>query len=81
MMAVEGALTGNTERIYQAMANDPLTAAVLSLAEVEGSLDQGHLGLRGPRRAGATGYGIRPALASRRRRRGSCYVSLPMQGA
>ncbi len=34
MMAVEGALTGNDELIYQAIANDPLTAAVLSLAEI-----------------------------------------------
>jgi alpha-galactosidase len=34
MMAVEGALTGNAELIYQAIANDPLTAAVLSLAEI-----------------------------------------------
>jgi alpha-galactosidase len=31
---VEGALTGNAELIYQAIANDPLTAAVLSLAEI-----------------------------------------------
>ncbi len=34
MMAVQGALTGNAELVYQAIANDPLTAAVLSLAEI-----------------------------------------------
>jgi alpha-galactosidase len=34
MMAVEGALTGNAELVYQAIANDPLTASVLSLAEI-----------------------------------------------
>lgn len=34
MMAVEGALKGNAELVYQAIANDPLTAAVLSLAEI-----------------------------------------------
>jgi len=33
-MAVEGALTGNPRLIFQAIANDPLTAAVLSLAEI-----------------------------------------------
>ena len=32
-MAVEGALTGNAEMVYHACAYDPLTAAVLSLAE------------------------------------------------
>ncbi len=32
-MAVEGALTGNARLIYQAIAHDPLTASVLSLAE------------------------------------------------
>jgi alpha-galactosidase len=34
-MAVEGALTGNARLIYQAIAQDPLTAAVLSLAEIK----------------------------------------------
>jgi len=34
MMAVEGALTGNAELVFQAIANDPLTASVLSLAEI-----------------------------------------------
>ena len=34
-MAVEAALTGNPRLVSQAIANDPLTAAVLSLAEVK----------------------------------------------
>jgi alpha-galactosidase len=33
-MAVEAALTGNPRLVYQAIASDPLTAAVLSLAEI-----------------------------------------------
>ncbi len=33
-MAVEGALTGNAEKVYHAVCYDPLTAAVLSLAEI-----------------------------------------------
>jgi alpha-galactosidase len=33
-MAVEAALTGNPELVYQSILNDPLTAAVLSLAEI-----------------------------------------------
>jgi alpha-galactosidase len=33
-MAVEGALTGDPRLIYQAIAHDPLTAAMLSLAEI-----------------------------------------------
>jgi len=33
-MAVEGTLTGNAEMIYHAVCYDPLTAAVLSLAEI-----------------------------------------------
>jgi alpha-galactosidase len=33
-MAVEGALSGNPRLIFQAIAHDPLTAAVLSLAEI-----------------------------------------------
>jgi len=34
-MAVEAALTGNPRLVFQAIAHDPLTAAVLSLAEIE----------------------------------------------
>jgi alpha-galactosidase len=34
-VAVEGALTGNPRLVYQAIAHDPLTAAVLSLAEIK----------------------------------------------
>ncbi len=34
-MAVEAALTGNPRLVFQAIANDPLSAAVLSLAEIE----------------------------------------------
>ncbi|MDD5705651.1 MAG: alpha-galactosidase [Kiritimatiellae bacterium] len=34
MMAVEGALSGDPTLVYQAIAHDPLTAAVLSLAEI-----------------------------------------------
>ena len=34
-MAVEGALTGDKQLVYHAIAYDPLTAAVLSLAEIE----------------------------------------------
>lgn len=34
-MAVEAALTGNPRLVYQAIAHDPLTAAVLSLAEIK----------------------------------------------
>lgn len=33
-MAVEGCLTGDTELVYQSIVNDPLTASVLSLAEI-----------------------------------------------
>jgi alpha-galactosidase len=33
-MAVEAALTGNPRLVFQAIAHDPLTAAVLSLAEI-----------------------------------------------
>ena len=35
VMAVEAALTGNPRLVYQAIASDPLTAAVLSLAEIK----------------------------------------------
>jgi len=34
-MAVEGALTGDPQQVYYAIAYDPLTAAVLSLAEAK----------------------------------------------
>ncbi len=34
-MAVEGALTGNPHLVFQAVAYDPLTASVLSLAEIK----------------------------------------------
>ena len=34
MMAVEGCLTGDARLVYQAIAHDPLTAALLSLAEI-----------------------------------------------
>ena len=34
-MAVEAAVTGNPRLVYQAIAHDPLTAAVLSLDETE----------------------------------------------
>jgi len=34
-MAVEGCLTGNPRMIFQAIANDPLSAAVCSLAEIK----------------------------------------------
>jgi alpha-galactosidase len=33
-MAVEAALTGDPRLVFQAIAHDPLTAAVLSLAEI-----------------------------------------------
>ena len=35
MMAVEACLTGDPELVYQSIVNDPLTAAVLSLAEIK----------------------------------------------
>ncbi|HHY58278.1 MAG TPA: alpha-galactosidase [Chloroflexi bacterium] len=38
-MAVEAALTGNRRLVYQAVANDPLSAAVLSLAEIQKMVD------------------------------------------
>ena len=34
-MAVEGSLTGDAKKIYQSIAYDPLTASVLSLAEIK----------------------------------------------
>jgi alpha-galactosidase len=39
-MAVEAALTGNPRLVYQAIAHDPLTASVLSLAEIEQMVNQ-----------------------------------------
>jgi alpha-galactosidase len=39
-MAVEGALTGDARLIFQAIANDPLTAAVLSLAVIKQMVNQ-----------------------------------------
>ena len=39
-MAVEAALTGNRRLVYQAIANDPLSAAVLSLAEIQQMVDE-----------------------------------------
>ena len=33
--ALEGALTGDPQQVYYAIAYDPLTAAVLSLAEIK----------------------------------------------
>jgi alpha-galactosidase len=38
-MAVEAALTGNREMVFHAVAYDPLTAAVLSLAEIRKMVD------------------------------------------
>jgi alpha-galactosidase len=39
-MAVEAALTGNPRLVFQAIAHDPLTASVLSLAEIEQMVNQ-----------------------------------------
>jgi alpha-galactosidase len=39
-MAVEACLTGNPRLVYQAIANDPLPAAVLSLAEIKQMVNQ-----------------------------------------
>jgi alpha-galactosidase len=39
-MAVEGALTGDPRLIYHAILNDPLTSAVLSLAEIKQMVNQ-----------------------------------------
>jgi len=39
-MAVEGALTGDPRLIFQAIAYDPLTSAVLSLAEIKQMVNQ-----------------------------------------
>jgi alpha-galactosidase len=39
-MAVEAALSGNPRLVFQAIANDPVTASVLSLAEIEQMVNQ-----------------------------------------
>ncbi len=39
-MAVEGALTGDPRLVFQAIAFDPLTSAVLSLAEIKKMVNQ-----------------------------------------
>jgi alpha-galactosidase len=39
-MAVEGAISGDPRLIYQAIAHDPLSAAVLSLAEIKQMVDE-----------------------------------------
>jgi alpha-galactosidase len=39
-MAVEAALTGNPRLVFHAVAHDPLTAAVLSLAEIKTMVDE-----------------------------------------
>jgi alpha-galactosidase len=39
-MAVEGCLSGDPRLIYQAICNDPLTAAVLSLAEIKALVNE-----------------------------------------
>jgi len=39
-MAVEGALTGDPRLVFHAIANDPLTSAVLSLAEIAQMVNQ-----------------------------------------
>jgi len=39
-MAVEAALTGDPRLVFQAIAYDPLTAAVLSLAEIRGMVNE-----------------------------------------
>jgi alpha-galactosidase len=39
-MAVEAALTGDPRLVFQAIAYDPLTAAVLSLAEIRQMVNQ-----------------------------------------
>ena len=40
-MAVEAALTGNARLVYQAICMDPLSSAVLSLAEIRSMVDEG----------------------------------------
>ena len=39
-MAVEGCITGDPRKVYQAIAHDPLTAAVLSLSEIKDMVNE-----------------------------------------
>ncbi|GIO61432.1 hypothetical protein J43TS9_30060 [Paenibacillus cineris] len=39
-MAVEGALTGDPRKVFHAVCFDPLTSAVLSLAEIKSMVDE-----------------------------------------
>jgi alpha-galactosidase len=39
-MAVEGALAGDARLVFHAIANDPLTSAVLSLVEIRQMVNQ-----------------------------------------
>jgi alpha-galactosidase len=39
-LAVEGALEGDRRKVYHAAALDPLTSAVLSLAEIQSMVDE-----------------------------------------
>ncbi|WP_274650983.1 alpha-galactosidase [Paenibacillus humicola] len=39
-LAIEGALTGDPRKIFQAICYDPLTSAVLSLAEIKSMVDE-----------------------------------------
>ncbi|MCR2823064.1 hypothetical protein [Lederbergia panacisoli] len=39
-LAVEGALTGDPRKIFHAICYDPLTSAVLSLAEIKSMVDK-----------------------------------------
>jgi alpha-galactosidase len=39
-MAVEAALTGDPRLVFQAIAHDPLTASVLSMAEIKTMVNQ-----------------------------------------
>ncbi|MFN2131078.1 MAG: alpha-glucosidase/alpha-galactosidase, partial [Anaerolineae bacterium] len=39
-MAVEAALTGDPRLVFQALAYDPLSAAVLSLAEIKSMVNE-----------------------------------------
>ncbi|MDG0790286.1 alpha-glucosidase/alpha-galactosidase [Cohnella ginsengisoli] len=40
MLAVEGSMTGDPRKVFHAIANDPLTAAVLSLNEIKQMVDE-----------------------------------------
>ena len=39
-LAVEAALTGDKRKVFQAICMDPLTSAVLSLAEIKNMVDE-----------------------------------------